>query len=101
MVLLLISLLANKKLDTQLMKLCTLNIIMNIEQIPAVSNVEYYMGAPETPRTSQHYRIEGFKGVLNWSPTMSRGVSLSDSDCKFFSPVWILCDKFSIISNKI
>ena len=25
-------------------------------------------GPPETPQTSEHYRIEGFKGALNWAP---------------------------------
>jgi len=34
-------------------------------------------GPPETPRTPQHYRMEGFKGGLNWSPIMPRDASLS------------------------
>ena len=41
----------------------------------------------ETPRTSQHYRIEGFKGALNWAPIMPRDDSLSDSQYNFFSSI--------------
>ena len=40
-------------------------------------------GSPETPRTSQHFYIGGFKGALNWDPIMPRDASLSDSECKF------------------
>ena len=36
------------------------------------------------PRTSQHYRTEGFRGVLNWAPVMPIGTSLSDSHINFF-----------------
>jgi len=33
------------------------------------TSVSRYHGSLfETPRTSQHYRIEGFKGALNWNP---------------------------------
>ena len=44
---------------------------------------------PKTPRTSQHYRIEG---AFNWSPIMLRDTSLSTANgrfSKFFSPA---CD---------
>ena len=34
---------------------------------------------PETPRISQHYHIEGFKGALNWAPMMPIDACLSDS----------------------
>ena len=37
------------------------------------------------PGTSQHYRIAGFKGALNWFSIMSRDVSLSDNQCEIFS----------------
>ena len=45
---------------------------------------------PETPRISQHYHIEGFKGALSWSPIMLRDARLSnnyksDRCCFFFS----------------
>ena len=40
---------------------------------------------PETPGTiTALYRIEGFKGALNWSPIMPRDASLSDSRCEVF-----------------
>ena len=32
-------------------------------------------GPPETPRTSQHYRIEGLKRAFNQSPVMPRDAS--------------------------
>ena len=41
-------------------------------------------GPPESLQTSQHYGIEGFKGAVNCSPIMPRGVTLSDSWWEFF-----------------
>ena len=38
----------------------------------------------EYPRTSQHYLIEGFKGVPNWAAIMWRDASLSDNQLEFF-----------------
>ena len=34
--------------------------------------------------SSQHYRIEGFKGALNWASIMSIEDSFSDSGCNFW-----------------
>ena len=41
-------------------------------------------GSLEASPTSQHYRIEGFKGVLNWAPIMPREASVLDIGCEFF-----------------
>ena len=38
----------------------------------------------DVPRTSQHYRIEGFKGVINWFPIIPKHASLSNSQCEIF-----------------
>ena len=37
-------------------------------------------GPIEAPRTSQHYRIEGFRGIFNCVPIMPRKASFLDSD---------------------
>ena len=42
----------------------------NTDQTTAVREIS------ETTHTSQHYRIEGFKGVLNWPTIMPRDAML-------------------------
>ena len=39
---------------------------------------------PETPHTSYHHRIEGFKGTLYWVPMMPKHVGLSDNQRKVY-----------------
>ena len=46
-------------------------------------HMDAILGPPETPRTSQHYHIEGLKGALNWAPIMPLDACLSDSRCKY------------------
>ena len=40
-------------------------------------------GPPEAPRAPQRYRVEGFKGALNYSPIMPRDARPSDPEYKF------------------
>ena len=46
---------------------------------PMTASWEPTLGPPETPRTLQDYRIEGFKGALHGSPMMPRDASLGCS----------------------
>ena len=43
-------------------------------------------GPSETPRTSEHYHIEGLIGGPQLDPIMPRHASLADSQCKFLQP---------------
>ena len=42
----------------------------------------------ETLYTSKQYSIEGFKGALDWTNIIPRGVSLSDAYSKYSSVDW-------------
>ena len=57
----------------------------------------------ESPRTSQHYRIEGFNRLLNWASIMLRGVSLLDHYVIFFlifSPLKILTFPSEVVQKQ-
>ena len=62
-------------------------------------------GPPETPRTSQHYRIGEFKGSINWVPIMPKDVGLSDNKYEsdsltknkqhiLYESIWHICRPF-------